>query len=218
MDSSSCTLTFADDAEREDFEVAATKLRAAIASDLQKQACFVRGTDRDGRTLLIVLSRLVAGTDDEEFLTTQVYLLERAIAATEHTTKGAQEKVVVVLNFGEFSASLAPSWDATKTLVSVLQKHYPERLHKLVVIDPPFWMRTAYCLLTPFLNEETMEKFILACGDDREKIIGRYIDEDQAMPFMLLNGKLSMPVDLHRFQRAVPFCRCYDHYDERDRT
>ena len=178
----------------------------------------MRGTDREGRTLLIGLSRLVAGTDDEEFLTTQVYLMERAIAAAEFTTKGAQEKVVVVLNFGEFSATLAPSWDATKTLASVLQKHYPERLHKLVVIDPPFWMRTSYCLLSPFLKAETMEKFILAWGDDMEQILGRYFDEDQAMPFMLLNGKLLMPVDMHRFQRAVPFCHCYDHCDEPDRT
>jgi len=203
-------LVFESDAEKAEVEEALAKLRAAVDSDLKKQAAFIRGTDKEGRALLVGRSRLVEGTDDVEFVTTQLYLIERALATTEFITKGVEEKIVVVFDFSEFYASLSPAWESIKTLVHILGNYYPERLIRFIATDPPFWMRTSYSLLSPFIDPITREKYVLVYGDESKQVLKKYIDAEQAMPFMLPEGKLTEPVDLERFQKVVPFFCCYD--------
>ena len=208
MDTSA--MMFESDVEKTEYEKDLAKIRAAVDSDLKKQAAFVRGTDKEGRALLVGRSRVVAGTNDSEFLTTQLYLIERALAATEFNSKGKEEKIVVVFDFSEFYASLSPSWESVKSLAHILGNFFPERLIRFVVTDPPFWMRTSYNLLAPFIDPITLEKYILVAGDQSKQILRKYIDAEQAMPFMIPEGKLSETVDLMIFRELVPFFCCYD--------
>jgi CRAL/TRIO domain len=136
--------------------------------------------------------------------------VERAIAVTETHSEGALEKIMVVLDFKTFKSSLAPSWNAIKRVATILQNRYPERLKKLVVIDPPFWMRTMYSLLNPFLDPETKAKFVVVSGDHKKQtVLSEFIDVEQAMPWMLPKGKLVDPVDIGSYLKQVPFCQAY---------
>jgi hypothetical protein len=202
---------FQEGVEYDDTDDSASKamqFRAAIESDLRKQAAFIRGSDKDGHALLISRARLEPGTDDEEFVLAQIYLMERAIACTEFLTKGKLGKIVVVFDFGDFSASLSPSWSALKVITTILQHHYPERLYKLFVIDAPFWMRTTWNLLKPFVHEETQQKWVV--GNESKEIFSDLVSDENAMPFVVPSGKLSEPVDQKRFLEDVPFCYRYD--------
>lgn len=203
-------MLFESEEERAEMETELAKIRAAVDSDLKKQASYIRGKDKEGRALLVGRSRLVADTVHEEFLMTQLYLIERGLAATEFNTKGKEEKMVVVLDFSEFYASLSPAWESIKALAHILGNFYPERLIRTVVTDPPFWVRTSYNMLTPFIDPITLEKYILVYGDEGKQLLKKYFDPEQAMPFMIPEGKLSESVDLQQFQRVVPFFCCYD--------
>jgi CRAL/TRIO domain len=195
------------------------ELRRLIEADLAKQHAYCRGHDKDGLAIMIQRSRTAGtnnsskgGPEDAEdgFVATVLYTMERAIAVTESHSLGALEKIMVVLDFKTFKSSLAPSWNAIKRVATILQNRYPERLKKLVVIDPPFWMRTMYSLLSPFLDPETKAKFVVVSGDaKKQSIISEFIDVDNAMPFLLPKGKLVDPVDLDCYLKQVPFCQTY---------
>jgi hypothetical protein len=197
--------------DNEDDQQAVEKLRKQIDEDLKKQSCFVRGKDKDGRALLVVGSRTNKNTVDEEFVNMLIYIMERAIATTEFISRGVQEKILVVLDFGTFSRALAPPLSAVKGIASILQSKYSERLKNLVIIDPPFWMRTMYGLLKVLLDPTTKAKFIVATGSKKKaETISTYIDASQAMPFLLPDGKLVGEVDLVHFLNQVPFHTLYD--------
>ena len=182
------------------------KMCSYIHNDLGRQKGFVYGHDKHGRAILIIRSREVAVADDEAFILAVLYLMERAIASTESHTKGAQEKIIVVLDFGNFSSSLSPSMSAVTTVAKTLQNRYTERLYKMIIIDPPFWMRTMYACVKPFLDPITTAKFILASGDRaKHDAVSVLVDEDQAMPFMLPEGELDEDVDMNRFLYDTPF-------------
>jgi hypothetical protein len=144
--------------------------------------------------------------DDEAFVLSVLYLMERAIASTEYFTLGKEEKIIVVLDFGQFSSSLSPPLSAVKKVAKILQYRYTERLFKMIIIDPPFWMRATYSVIKPFLDPVTTAKFILAAGDRaKHDAVSILIDDDQAMAFMLPKGKLSNEVDMDHFVCHTPF-------------
>jgi len=205
--------------ETEEEAEEAENLKSAILSDQIKQNSFVRGHEKGGRSIIILRSRSAADTDEEEFITSTIHTMERAIAVTEHDTNSKQEKVMVVLDFGEFKSSLSPSLHSAKRMSAILQNHYPERLYKLIVIDPPFWMRTMYNLLKPFLDPETKKKFMMATGDkQKENMFKELVDDAQAMPFMIPSGKLTDPVDIEHFLKVVPFHCPYDGPSQSEET
>jgi CRAL/TRIO domain len=189
----------------------ADQIRHKISSDLMKQKAYVRGRDREGRALLIMHPRTCAETVEDEFVTTMLYLMERAIAFTEFDSAGCIEKISAVFDFASFNSSLAPSTDAIKRVASILQNSYSERLQKLVIVDPPFWMRTAWGILKPFLHPVTRAKIVMASGQKSKiSVIGGIIDESEAMPFLLPTGHLRDEVELDVFTKNVPFQVGYD--------
>jgi CRAL/TRIO domain len=186
------------------------ELHSLIEADLVKQEAYCRGHDKDGLTIMIQHSRTVKGLDEDGFVASVIYTMERAIAVTEAHSEGELEKIMVVLDFKTFKSALAPSWNTIKRVATILQNRYPERLKKLVVIDPPFWMRTMYSLLNPFLDPETKAKFVLVSGDfNKQTVLSEFIDVEQAMPWMLPKGKLVDPVDIECYLKQVPFCQSY---------
>lgn len=182
-----------------------------ISSELWKQKAYVRGRDKDGRSLLIMHARTRPDTVENEFVTTVIYLMERAIAFTEFDSGGEKEKISAVFDFASFNSSLAPGTDAVKRVASILQTAYSERLQKLVIVDPPFWMRTAWGFLKPFLHPVTRAKIVMASGQKSKlSIIGTIVDEREAMPFLLPTGQLIDEVDIDVFTKNVPFHMGYD--------
>jgi hypothetical protein len=189
----------------------AEKFRSLIVPDIAKQNAFVRGRDKEGLAIMTIKARTEIASEDEAFLNTQIYVMERALATTEALSMGKKEMIMVVLDFGDFTSSLAPPWNAITALSSILQHSYSCRLKRLLIIDPPFWMRTMYGFLKPFLELDTSQKFVMISGDiQKMTIFSEFIDDDQAMPFMLPSGKLTESVDLGRFLEVVPFHCLYD--------
>jgi CRAL/TRIO domain len=148
----------------EDAKVA-EQYRLYLKEDLGKQLMVVRGMDRESRAIVLKFPRQSSETTEEAFVTAQLYITERAIAATEALSEGREEKVVAIADFGVYSRSNAPPWSALRTVVHLLQPNYPERLDHLIILDAPFFMRALFNLIHPFLRAATKEKLVMIADD-----------------------------------------------------
>ncbi|CAB9529346.1 CRAL TRIO domain protein [Seminavis robusta] len=187
------------------------KYRANIEEELKlRQPFFVRGKDRDNRAVAVRMGRQSSETNQEGYITTMLYVAERAIAATEFHSRGTQEKVLGVMDFEGYSSSNAPPMWAIKESLSSLQNHYPERLKTAIITEPAFWMKATYNLLYPLMSEDTRDKVQMAYGEAKEETIRKLIAPEQAMPFMMPEAKLVSPFDADKFLNHVPFHCLYD--------
>ena len=184
---------------------------AAVQDDLAKQVMLVRGHDREKRALMIKMGRTTSEMNEDSYFLAQIYLTERALAATEVISKGKQDQMVAIFDFGTYSSSNSPPFKVVMNTVKTLQRIYQDRLKKLFILDPPFWMRGVYTMLHPFLSPRTREKVNMPSGmRQKESILSDVIDVEQAMPFMLADGNLTSEIEIERFLRRVPFHALYD--------
>lgn len=152
------------DETAEEAEIKA-KLRGQLEEELSsKQPFFVRGHDMDNRAVAIKMGRQSPETNHEAFVTAQLYVAERAIACSEFLSRGKQEKVLAVMDFGNYSSSNAPPLLTMKESMSLMQSNYPERLKTAVITEPAFWMKGLYNLLYPLMSTDTREKIQMAYG------------------------------------------------------
>jgi len=208
-------VVFASDEEKEQ----CTKYRTFIESELPKQNLTVRGRDKENRPIVIYMSRQEGSDslsfDTEAFVVTRLYVVERAIAAVEFLSVGQEEKLTVFFRTGDYERANAPPFAAIKHMLTLLQPNYPERLKTFVMLDPPFWMRTLYSLIRIFLDEKTASKLVMVAGEaEKERELAEIVASDQAMPFMLSDGKLTSSIEPSYYLHQVPF---YCPYDEAGR-
>ena len=185
--------------------------RKLIMNDLTKQPMVVRGHDTSNRAVLIKFPRVSAETDVEAYVMAHIYVAERAMAATEVLSRGKEEKIVVCLDFADYSSSCKPPLSAMRLLIPLLQMNYPERVDHIVIVEPSLWMRALFKLLGPFIDPHTKEKIVMVNGEDqRVDRLQPLISKDQAMPFMLPDGELTSEVSVDRYLEEVPFFSLYD--------
>ena len=135
-----------------------------IEAELQRQTMYVRGQDRDNRAILHRSYRTSAESDQESYVLAMIYMAERAFACSEALTKGREEKIMCVFDYSGYSSWNSPPIETTKTSILLVQKNYPERAKKIVVLDAPFWMRGFYSIISLFLAEVTREKVHFHCS------------------------------------------------------
>mmetsp|Transcript_8284 Transcript_8284/g.17907 ORF Transcript_8284/g.17907 Transcript_8284/m.17907 type:complete len:349 (-) Transcript_8284:74-1120(-) len=185
--------------------------RKLIKNDLDRQPMVVRGHDMSNRAILIKFPRISAETDVEAYVMAHLYIAERAMAATEILSRGKEEKIVALLDFETYSSSCKPPLSAMRLLIPLLQTNYPERVDHIVIVEPSFWMRAVFKLLSMFIDPHTMEKIVLINGEtQRINKLKPLVAKEQAMPFMLPDGELTAKVDINHYLENVPFFSLYD--------
>lgn len=96
--------------------------------------------------------------ENTEPSTTQVrhmiFQLERAI---DLMPEGVS-KLAMVISFAGASARSSPPMKITKSVIEILQKYYFERLGKALVINLPWYLKSFFATVSPFLDEQTRQK------------------------------------------------------------
>lgn len=98
-----------------------------------------------------------------------VYTMERAIREMEDRVARGELtpaqidyefdcKMIWYIDTGLYNSSSATPWHVTKSLVDVMRLHYPERLHRAVIVDAPWILRSLTRLLHPFIDRVTRDK------------------------------------------------------------
>jgi CRAL/TRIO domain len=196
-----------------------TNLETIIDRDLSIQTMAIRGHDKANRPIIIRLPRQnpwstasdVSSQDDEDgFKWAQLYMAERAMAVTEIRSKGKCEQLTAFLALGSYDSSNAPPINVMIRTITALQTNYPERLGKAVAMDVPFWISALITIVKPFLSTKTRDKLVVLGASTADRAIREIVDPDQAMPFMLSDGKLHSTIDVTHQLRHVPFYELYD--------
>jgi hypothetical protein len=87
------------------------------------------------------------------------------------------EKLVAVNDYSHLS--MYPDLDAIKFAIAVAtmdSNNFPERLHRLIAINCPWYFNALYALVSPFADPVTLAKFVIL-GSNYQDELKNYIDE-----------------------------------------
>jgi len=138
---------------------------ASVQAVYELGTVFLAGRDRHRRP--VVYMRPGARNPHKPELRVQfmVWIMEMSIATTAETE--GVEKITWVLDFSTFGerANDAESRETSKATLDILQNHYPERLGCAVLVNPPWYFRMLYMVISPFIDRVTREKVRIVSGD-----------------------------------------------------
>lgn len=124
---------------------------------------YVRGYTRHGHAVLIMRPAMENTNNHDGNIKNLIYTMERAIACSE---KSGQEKLLLVIDFENYSLFNAPPMKTSRQVLSILQDHYPERLFRACLVRPPMIFYAFYKMISPFVDRVTSEKVCMLTNAD----------------------------------------------------
>lgn len=131
---------------------------------------YVRGMDKEGRAVMYMKPRLENTRTHDANLQHVVFNLEKACACSSTCGK---EGVNLIMDFNGYKLRDAPPMKTSRSFLTVLQSHYPERLHRAYIVNPPMIFRAFWTVVKPFIDPHTKRKIVFVKGDKEveDKII-----------------------------------------------
>ncbi len=139
-------------------------LRQTIHKEGESGKVYVRGYDKDGRAILYLYQARENTNDAVNNIKHLVYQIERSIAATQ---KHGFEKIVIIMDFTNWSIREAPPMNVTKETIHILQECYVERMKRVYMMNTPVIFRSFWAMVKPFLDPVTKEKVVF-CGTGKK--------------------------------------------------
>jgi len=139
------------------------EMRKIIREENASGKIYVRGGyDNDGRATMYMRPHHENTKGETNQMRHLVYNLERAIACTQRNS--GYEMINLMIDFDGYRLRDAPPLSTSKHTLHILQHHYPERMFKAYVCNPPFAFRAFWTIIHPFLDPLTKEKINFCHG------------------------------------------------------
>ncbi|GKY95737.1 hypothetical protein MPSEU_000534500 [Mayamaea pseudoterrestris] len=141
-------------------------MRALIARENATGKIYVRGHDQQGRAMVYMRpARENCNHNLEGNMRHLVWNLEKAIACTrrrslELGSPAPLEKIILVIDYEGFRLRDSPPLATSKYTLDILQKHYPERMHRAYVVHPPLVFSSFWAIIKNFIDPTTKEKIV----------------------------------------------------------
>ena len=148
-----------------------------ISRENETGKIYCRGYDRQGRAILYLTPGKENSNHELDNMRHLVYHLERAISCTRR--KSGRQKVCIVIGYEGFKLSNAPPMSTTKHTLTILQHHYPERMFRAYICDPPFVFRTFWGVIRHVIDPCTLDKVAFCAGAEGQKLLERDFDVEQ---------------------------------------
>ncbi len=129
-----------------------------LQKEMTRQATWVSPNENNQHAILHRSSRNTPELDEEAYHLLILYATEHALATSELLSKGQTETCTLVLYFENYHSDNMPPLSIVRTSLTELQMLYPERITKVLVLDPPSWLRITYRIVSMFLSTETRNK------------------------------------------------------------
>ncbi|KAF5391499.1 hypothetical protein D9757_002415 [Collybiopsis confluens] len=110
------------------------------------------GFDAHGRPAFYMVPSRQNTTESTRQVEFAFFMLERAIDLMDVGV----ESLDLLINFADKAKN--PSMSTARTVLSILQTHYPERLGKALVINVPYLVNLFFKIITPFIDPVTVQK------------------------------------------------------------
>jgi hypothetical protein len=121
---------------------------------------YCNGKDKSGKP--IVLVKMNAPLSDYVMYTRYVvYVMEKAIASMN---PDETEQMIWILDLKGSNRKCFPPKAVCKEALNIFYTHYPERLHKLYIVDAPKVFSVFWAMLSAFLEPETKAKINFLSG------------------------------------------------------
>ncbi|KAJ9451562.1 Random slug protein 5 [Diplonema papillatum] len=135
---------------------------------------YINGRDKHGRPVVYMrFARDPPNCSPDEKLKFLTFTLEEAIRHTKlpEVEGHGVEKMVYIIDLDGFSLN-APGADmgVARKWIDMLQNHYPERLHRAILVRYPSIFSFFWSLLSPFIDKQTTEKVVFAPNGDDAKL------------------------------------------------
>ncbi|TFY66799.1 hypothetical protein EVG20_g4284 [Dentipellis fragilis] len=112
----------------------------------------VFGYDTQRRPALYMIPSRQNTTESPRQIEFAVFMLERAL----DLAGPGVESIVLMINFGDRGKS--PTFATSRTVLNILQSHYPERLGAALILNVPFILNAFFKLISPFIDPITRTK------------------------------------------------------------
>jgi hypothetical protein len=174
-----------------------------LKKHLSTKKYLVRGFDKEGRSTLYFIPRLVDGHDSEWTLKESIYSIERAIAcsrAKDHT-------INAVVDFSGFHMTThSPPLDIGKQFLTTLRSHYAGQIHRIYLTDTPFSFCMLWNIFSPFVGTTTRDKIKFINGARRkERELSPMYDAEEVPAWFLPGGKSNRPLDIDEYLHILSF-------------
>jgi CRAL/TRIO domain len=164
-----------------------SEMRAILAKENETGKIYLRGYDAEGRALMYMRPARENTNDQLNNMRHLVWNLEKAIAATRRrsvevvssknktglATNGNDgtdaailplEKINLLIDYQGFRMRDSPPLSTSRYTLDILQKHYPERMYRAYVLNPPLVFRTFWTIVRPFVDPTTKQKIVFCSG------------------------------------------------------
>jgi len=165
------------------------KLAATMEEENSTGKIYVRGYDREGRAFMYMRPGRENTMNAADNMKHLVWNIEKAVACTKRKSleilssrrkqqqqqvpsdaAGADqqmplEKINLVIDYAGFRLRDAPPLSTSKHTLDILQKHYPERMHRAYVLHPPLYFKTFWSVIKPFVDPLTKKKIVMVSND-----------------------------------------------------
>jgi hypothetical protein len=178
-----------------------------LQKHLSCKKLFVQGYDKQGRSTLFFIPRLVQGHDLEWTLKEAVYSIERAIACS----RADDRKITAVVDFSGFSViHHTPPLDIGTQFLTTLRSHYAGQIHRIYLLDTSstFWF--LWKIFEPFVGTATRNKIHFVSGESSKQELDEFFDLDQVPSWMIPGGKKNRTLDLDEYLFETPFNEAFD--------
>lgn len=139
---------------------------------------YVRGYDNEGHAILYMKPRHENTHNHEGNIKNLIYTLEKVARCMRRD--GRQEKMFLVIDYEGFSIMNSAPMKTSMETLSILQNHYPERLHRAYMCRPPWIFNTFWNMIFPFVDPVTKEKIhFIKNGSDVVSTLSQHMDENQ---------------------------------------
>jgi len=135
--------------------------REEIQEDMELAKMYMQGFDREQRPVVILRpGKDVDHGTIEHKVRFYVWVLEYSIARMKENVE--QMTWLVDMNGYGVSASDAKKLSLAQALLTTLQDNYPERVGKMILVNPPWYFRVLFGLLRRILSQKTLDKIIFS--------------------------------------------------------
>lgn len=132
-----------------------------IGKENETGKMYVRGYDKSGRAVIYMRPGKENSDNEDNNMRHLVFTLEKAIACSQ---KNKMAKICLIIDYEGFKFREAPPMSTAKRTIHILQHHYPERMHRAYVCNPPMIFKTFWAVIKPFVDPVTKKKICFCTG------------------------------------------------------
>jgi hypothetical protein len=178
---------------------------------------YVRGYDRQGRAFMYMRPARENTNRETDNMRHLVWNLEKAIACTARRSRelskdgvSSLDKINLIIDYDGFKLINAPPLSTSKFTLDILQKHYPERMHRIYCLNPPMVFRAFWSVIKPFVDPVTKEKIVFISSKAGLKQLVDTVDETRHKLEPVAGGTHPMSdFDSHKYLNT-PFNVSFD--------